>query len=103
MSRLLIFIFIESFGVFATVALFAIRSEGWHEDYPHKLQYGLFPFWQTVDDGGAPKKSSSHILYGGLMETAVAGFSVLLFVYIAWSKLLGAALGKNWKPEQREV
>jgi hypothetical protein len=103
MSRLLIFIFIASLGVFAIVALFAIRSESWHEDYPHKMQYGLFPFWQTVDDGRAPKKSSSRLLYGGLMETALAGTSVLLFVYMSWGKLLGATLERNCKTDHREV
>src|SRR5712675_2597841 len=90
MSRLLIFIFIVALGIIAMVALFAVGSESWHYDYPHKIEYGLFPFWQTVDNGGVSEKGSSHILYTGLVETALAGVGILCIVYVAWAKLIGA-------------
>ena len=95
MSRLLIFIFIASLGIVAIVALFAIGSESWHDDSPHKIQYGLFPFWQTVDNGGVSEKKSSHILYAGLAETALAGVGIIFIVCFAWAKLMGATLDQN--------
>jgi hypothetical protein len=97
MSRLLIFVFIASLGVVAVVALFAIESESWNGDHPHKVQYGLFPFWQTTDNGGIHEKSSSGPLYKGIVETALAAVSISTIVYISWVKLIRAALKKNDK------
>jgi ABC-type oligopeptide transport system substrate-binding subunit len=95
MSRLLIFIFIASLGIFAIVALFAVGSESWHEESPHKIQHGLFPFWQTVDDGRVSGKSSSRILYAGLVETALAGVGIIFIICFAWAKLIGTTFEQN--------
>src|SRR4051812_19269571 len=103
MLRLLIFIFIGSLGVVAIVALFAVGSESWHDDYPHKMQYGLFPFLQTVDHGGVPDKSFSRILYTGLVETALAGVGIIFIVYFAWAKLISATFERNHATHQRDV
>jgi hypothetical protein len=95
MSRLLIFIFIASLGIVAIAALFAVGSESWHDDSPHKIQHGLFPFWQTVDNGRVSEKGSSRILYTGLVETALAGMGIIFIVCFAWAQLIGAALERN--------
>ena len=95
MLRLLIFIFIVALGIIAMVALFAVGSESWHYDYPHKIEYGLFPFWQTVDNGGVSGPSSSRILYTGLVETALAGVGIVFIIYIAWAKLIGATFERD--------
>jgi hypothetical protein len=95
MLRLLIFILIGSLGVVAMAALFAVGSENWHDDYPHKVQYGLFPFLQTVDNGRVSEKGSSRILYMGLVETALAAFGIIFIVYTAWGKLIGATLERK--------
>ena len=102
MSRLLIFIFIVSLGIIAMVALFAVGSESWHYDYPHKIEYGLFPFWQTVDNGGVSEKDSSEILYAGLVETALAGVGIMFVVYVAWAKLIGPTLERDYVTDQFE-
>jgi hypothetical protein len=95
MSRLLIFILIASLGIVGMVALFAIGSESWHDDSPHKIQHGLFPFWQTVDNDRVSKKNSSRILYPGLAETALAGVGIIFIVYFAWAKLMRTTLEPN--------
>jgi len=95
MSRLLIFILIASLGIVAIVALFAVGSESWHDDSPHKIQHGLFPFWQTVYNGGASGKNSSRILYPGLAETTLASVGIIFIVYFAWAKLMGTTLEQN--------
>jgi hypothetical protein len=103
MSRLLIFILIGSLGVIAMVALFAVGSENWHDDYPHKVQYGLFPFLQQVDNGGVSEKGSLRILYLGLAETALAGVDIIVVVHAAWAKLIGATLERKDAPNRRDV
>lgn len=84
------------------VALFAVGSESWHYYPPHKIQYGLFPFWETVDNGGVLEPGSSRILYAGLVETALAGFGIIFIVYIAWAKLIGATLERDYATDQFE-
>ena len=90
------------------VALFAVGSEswlgseGWHSDYPHEIQYGLFPFWQTVDNGGVSGLRSSRILFAGLVETALAGFGIIFIVFVAWAKLIGGTPERDYPTDQFE-
>jgi hypothetical protein len=100
MSRLLIFILIASLGIVAIVAMFAVGSESWHDDSPHKIQHGLFPFWQMVDNGRVSEKKSSRILYTGLAETALAGVGIIFIVCFAWAKLMGTTLEPNQAAEK---
>ena len=95
MTRMLIFLLIAVLGVVAIVALFAVGCEIWNDDYPHKIQYGLFPFWQIVDDGPLSGYRSAQILYTGLAETALAAVGVILIVYIAWTRLMGTTPQRN--------
>jgi hypothetical protein len=95
MTRMLIFLLIAVLGVVAMMALFAVGCEIWNDDYPHKIQYGLFPFWQIVDDGPLSGYRSSHILYTGLVETALAAAGIILLVYLAWTRLMDASPPRN--------
>jgi len=93
--RMLIFLTVASLGSFAMVALFAVGSESWQDDFPHKIQYGLFPFWQMVDDGTVSGARSSNVLYAGVVETVLAGAGVILIVCVAWVGLIGTRLRRE--------
>src|ERR1700744_1371688 len=115
MLRFLIFMFIAALGFGTIMALLAAGSEWWNDDYPHKIQCGLFPYWQcevldnekdleaasarkiesglfpfwrAVDIGADFKKGYSKVLYTGVIETGVAVIGVILIVYLAWIKLV---------------
>ena len=103
MLRLFIFIIIAILGVVAMVALFAVGSESWNGERPYKIEQGFFPYWQTVDDGDLPAKSTSQLLYVGLLETSLACAVISFIIYVAWRGLVGKTFEQKPSAEHGDI